>query len=228
MFSFNGDANNDPGAGRIGLSYRSKIKYNVIGSVNFTNPTPPTLGGALAPLNPVVGVVSSTINQTRLNNGGVTLDIKMPDLASLSYYQRSTTSSTSGDAMTGWSTIPELRILRRLAACFRCSRTSRHVALFGGGQLPTTKTTCCAWALPTIVAGQQRRPRAASARQRPHVASGCRKATPRSTGMRRRLHLHQGSPIISVAGVLGQPPSIAATGLINGEYNSHVMWCLAK
>ncbi len=42
MFSFNGDANNDPGAGRIGLAYRSKIKYNVIGSVNFTNPTPPT------------------------------------------------------------------------------------------------------------------------------------------------------------------------------------------
>ena len=36
----------------------------------------------------VVGFVSSTINQTRLYNGGVTLDIEMPDSASLSYYQK--------------------------------------------------------------------------------------------------------------------------------------------
>ncbi len=114
MFSFNGDANNDPGAGRIGLSYRSEIKYNVIGSVNFTNPTPPTLTGALAPFNPVVGVVSSTINQTRLNDGGVTLDIKLPALASLSYYQKlSNKFDVLADvSWTEWSSIQEIRINR--------------------------------------------------------------------------------------------------------------------
>ena len=85
MYSMNGDANNDNGAARIGLSYRSKIKYNVVGSVNFTNPTVPTLTGALAPFNPAVAAVSNSINQTRLNNGGVALDLNLPDMASLAY-----------------------------------------------------------------------------------------------------------------------------------------------
>jgi len=114
MWSFNGDANNDPGAGRIGLSYRSKIKYNVIGTVDFTNPTPPTLTGSLAPFNPVVGIVSSTINQTRLNNGGVSLAIEMPDLASLSYYQKLNDKFDflADVSWTGWSSIQEIRINR--------------------------------------------------------------------------------------------------------------------
>jgi long-chain fatty acid transport protein len=114
MYSFNGDANNDPGAGRIGLSYRSKIKYNVTGSVDISNPTPPTLTGALAPFNPVVQQVSATVNQTRLYSGGVSLDLAMPDMASFSYYQRLTDQwEILGDVTwTGWSSIPELRIVR--------------------------------------------------------------------------------------------------------------------
>jgi len=113
MYSFNGDANNDVGAGRIGLSYRSKMKYNVLGSVNFTNPTPPTLTGPLAPLNPVVSAVSAGVNQ-KLANSGVTLDVTMPDMASLSYYQKLNDKfDILGDVTwTGWSSIPELRILR--------------------------------------------------------------------------------------------------------------------
>ena len=70
MYSIGGDANNDNGAARIGLSYRSKIKFNVVGNVNITNPTVPTLTGALAPFNPVVQGLSSQINQSRLYNGG--------------------------------------------------------------------------------------------------------------------------------------------------------------
>jgi len=114
MYSFNGDANNDPGAGRIGFAYRSKIKYNVAGNVGITNPTPPTLTGALAPLNPVVQQVSATINQTRLYSGSVALDVTMPDTASLSYYQKlSDKWDILGDVTwTGWSSIPELRIVR--------------------------------------------------------------------------------------------------------------------
>jgi long-chain fatty acid transport protein len=114
MFSFNGDANNDPGAGRFGIAYRSKLKYNVVGSVNFTNPTPPTLTGPLAPLNGVVAFVSNTINQTRLNDGGVTLGVTMPDSASLSYYQKVNDKFDflADVSWTGWSSIQELRIKR--------------------------------------------------------------------------------------------------------------------
>jgi long-chain fatty acid transport protein len=114
MYSFNGDANNDPGAGRIGLAYRSKIKFSVAGNVGIGNPTPPTLTGALAPYNPLVQQVSATINQTRLYNGSVGLDVTMPDTASLSYYQKldEKWDILADVTWTGWSNIQELRILR--------------------------------------------------------------------------------------------------------------------
>ena len=113
MLSINGDANNDPGAARIGLTYRSKLKYDVVGSVNFTNPTA-TVSGALAPFQPVVSAVSNTINQTRLFNGGVNLNIEMPATAALSYYQKvnSQFDILADVQWTGWSVIKELRINR--------------------------------------------------------------------------------------------------------------------
>jgi len=114
MYSIGGDANNDNGAARLGLAYRSKIKYNVAGNVGVTNPTPPTLTGALAPFNPVVQGVSAALNQTVLYNGSVGLDLTMPDMASFSYYQRLNDQwDLLGDVTwTGWSSIPELRIVR--------------------------------------------------------------------------------------------------------------------
>ncbi len=114
MYSFNGDANIDPGAGRIGVTYRSKIKYNVAGNVGITNPTVPTLSGALAPFNPLVQQVSATVNQTRLYSGGVGLDVTLPDMASLSYYQKLNEQwdLLADVTWTGWSSIQELRIVR--------------------------------------------------------------------------------------------------------------------
>jgi long-chain fatty acid transport protein len=114
MYSIGGDANNDNGAARFGLAYRSKIKYNITGNVDITNPTPPTLTGALAPFNPVVQGVSAQLNQTRLYNGGVSLDVTVPDTASLSYYQRlNDTWDILGDVTwTGWSSIQQLAIVR--------------------------------------------------------------------------------------------------------------------
>jgi long-chain fatty acid transport protein len=114
MLSFNGDANNDPGAGRLGITYRSKLKYNVVGSVKFTNPATPVLSGALAPFQPAVTAVSNSINQTRLYNGGVMLDVTVPDSASLSYYQKINREFDilADVSWTGWSSIQELRIKR--------------------------------------------------------------------------------------------------------------------
>jgi long-chain fatty acid transport protein len=113
MYSYNGDANNDPGAGRIGLAYRSKIKHNVTGTVDFHNPTVPTLTGGLAPLNGAVQAASGAINQT-LSDGGIMLDVELPDTASLSYYHK---LNDKWDVLadvtwTGWSSIQQLAINR--------------------------------------------------------------------------------------------------------------------
>jgi long-chain fatty acid transport protein len=114
MLSFNGDANNDAGASRLGLAYRSKIKHNVTGNVSFDNPTVPTLGGALAPFNPAVQGVSAAINQTRLFNSSIMIDVELPDTASLSYYHKlSDQWELLGDVTwTGWSSIKEIAINR--------------------------------------------------------------------------------------------------------------------
>lgn len=114
MLSFNGDANNDPGASRLGLSYRSKVKHNVTGTVSFDNPAIPTLGGPLAALNPAVQGVSAAINQTRLFNSGIMIDVELPDTASLSYYHKlSDQLELLGDVTwTGWSSIKEIAINR--------------------------------------------------------------------------------------------------------------------
>jgi len=114
MWSFNGDANNDPGASRIGLAYRSKIKYTLDGTVSFDNPTIPTLPGALSPLTGTVRNLAGAINQAALFNGGVKADLEVPDTASLSYYHKLTDQwEVLGDVTwTGWSSIKEIRIVR--------------------------------------------------------------------------------------------------------------------
>jgi long-chain fatty acid transport protein len=114
MFSFNGDANNEIGASRVGLAYRSKIKYKLTGDADFNNPTVPTLGGPLAPFNPAVRGVSAVINQTRLFNSGITIDVEVPDTASLSYYYKLSDpwEFLADITWTGWSSIKEISIVR--------------------------------------------------------------------------------------------------------------------
>jgi long-chain fatty acid transport protein len=231
MLSFNGDANNDPGAGRLGLTYRSKLKYNVVGTVNFTNPATPILSGPLAPLQPVVTTVSNTINQTRLFNGGVMLDIEMPASASLSYYQKLNRQwdFLADVSWTGWSVIKELRIKRTDGSTLSVlpenfDDTWRFSA--GVNYYPDEK-----WVLRAGVAYDQspvnnidRSPRLPD-NDRTWLAIGARYTYSSA------LHFDVGAAYIfvkdpsinSVGGVAGGPPSIAATGLINGEYSSHVV-----
>jgi long-chain fatty acid transport protein len=231
MYSFNGDANNDVGAGRIGLSYRSKMKYDVVGTVNFTNPTPPTLTGPLAPYNGLVGQVSNGVNQTRLYNGGVTLGVTLPDMASLSYYQKLNDKwDILGDVTwTGWSSIQELRILRSSGSTlilipenfkdtWRFSagvnyQYDEHVVLRAGvayDQSPVNDI--------------DRGPRLPD-NDRTWLTIGGRFKY--STNLNfdvgaAYIFVKDGS-INSSGGVLGGPPSIPATGLINGTYNNNVV-----
>jgi long-chain fatty acid transport protein len=86
---------------RVGLSYRSAIKLNVTGDVKFDRPATgiPAANTALA---------------TRMYNGNVEADIKLPDTAILSVWQRLNDRwEMMGDiAWTGWAKIPYLTFVR--------------------------------------------------------------------------------------------------------------------
>jgi long-chain fatty acid transport protein len=96
---------------RIGASWRSDIKYNISGNVDFSYPTLP----ALAPpqLQPVLGLLASGVNGV-LANGGVTSDIKVPGIANVSWFGK---INDRWDVMadvqwTHWSTIQNLTFVR--------------------------------------------------------------------------------------------------------------------
>jgi long-chain fatty acid transport protein len=98
-------------ANRIGLSYRSSIKYGIEGDVVFSPPTPanPLAAG-------VIGAVSGTGGP--LSNGPVSLALKLPDSAAASYvHSFGDKASLMVDVgWTGWSSVQELRILRTSGA----------------------------------------------------------------------------------------------------------------
>ncbi len=83
---------------RIGVHYRSAVRYDVAGDVTFTNPTP-TVPVALA--------------QT-LADSGVTAKVKLPPISNLSYFGAVDSRwAVMADAQwTGWSTIQDLTFHR--------------------------------------------------------------------------------------------------------------------
>ncbi len=228
MFSFNGDANNDPGAGRIGVAYRSKIKYNVIGSINFTQPTPPTLTGPLAPLNPVVTAVTNQVNQNPLlTNGGVSLAIEMPDSASLSYYQKVNDKwdFLADVSWTGWSSIQQLKIVRSNGAPSSVlpenfKDTWRYSA--GVNYYYDDKTVLRAGVAydQSPVNNIDRSPRLPDSDRTWLTIGGRYKYNS-------ALNFDVGAAYIFVKnGSInnsGNPPSIPSNGLINGSYDNHVV-----
>ena len=95
---------------RLGVHYRSSIKYNVAGNVHFDKPALPTLPATLAP---VVASLANAVN-AQLADGGVRLDLEMPQKVNLSYFRM---LNEKWDLMadvqwTGWSSIPELKVVR--------------------------------------------------------------------------------------------------------------------
>ncbi|MEO6976374.1 MAG: outer membrane protein transport protein [Gallionella sp.] len=85
---------------RIGIAYRSKIKYNLSGTVSFSNVPGPLSASSL------------------LANGPVTLPITMPDSFSLSgIHQLDDRWDVMADATwTGWSVLQQLKIDRTSGA----------------------------------------------------------------------------------------------------------------
>lgn len=99
---------------RIGFQYRSKIKYDVGGSVNFTNPA---LGALPPTLAPVGAAVAAGVNAV-LASGDVSLALEVPDQANVSVFRQ---INNQWDVMadvqfTGWSSVQALTIVRSTGA----------------------------------------------------------------------------------------------------------------
>jgi long-chain fatty acid transport protein len=100
---------------RYGAAYRSKIKYDVRGSVNIDNPA--ALGPLPPALAPVGAVVMAGVNAA-LASGDVSLKIEMPDTANVSiFHQYDNKWDLMADIQhTGWSSIQQLQIVRSTGA----------------------------------------------------------------------------------------------------------------
>jgi long-chain fatty acid transport protein len=99
---------------RVGGHYRSSVKYKVSGNVSFDQPALPSLPPQLAP---VVGLLATNVNAA-LPDGGVTADIKLPDIANLSVFHR---LNDRWDVMadvqfTRWSVFKQLEFVRTTGA----------------------------------------------------------------------------------------------------------------
>ena len=99
LFEFSDDT-------RVGLSYRSTVDYTLEGGVRFTAPTTTNVVGA--------GIIATaSAPGATLATGPASVDLKLPDIATASFYHRMGRVELLADiAWTGWSSIQELRIVR--------------------------------------------------------------------------------------------------------------------
>jgi long-chain fatty acid transport protein len=100
---------------RIGLAYRSSIKYTVNATASFNNPgIPATLPPSLVP---AAAAVAGAVN-SQLSNGNVTVALRVPESANLSIFRQ---IDDRWDVMadvqyTGWQSVENLTIVRSTGA----------------------------------------------------------------------------------------------------------------
>lgn len=95
---------------RLGLQYRSSVKYHLNGSARFDHPTPVVAGA----LGPTVTALANGVKAAALFDTAIRADVEMPPIANLSYFGA---VGSRWDVMadlqwTGWSTIETLRFER--------------------------------------------------------------------------------------------------------------------
>jgi long-chain fatty acid transport protein len=98
---------------RVGASYRSEMKYDVSGNIDFSNPTAAPPPGTPPAVVGAIGLLSTALNSTRLYNRGITSDITLPQIANISArFQVDPKWEIMADAQwTGWASIPELKLV---------------------------------------------------------------------------------------------------------------------
>lgn len=101
---------------RIGLSYRSAIKYSLTGNATFVAPTSSSL-----PAQGVINLLSNSSNPAAPTNGPVMLNLKLPASARLAIAQKVGSSvELLGEASwTQWNSIQELRVQRPSGATLK-------------------------------------------------------------------------------------------------------------
>lgn len=95
---------------RLGLHYRSALKYHLNGTARFDHPTLPVTGV----LAPTVTALANGVKAAALYDTAIRADVEMPPVANLSYFGG---LGSRWDLMadlqwTGWSTIETLRFDR--------------------------------------------------------------------------------------------------------------------
>ena len=96
---------------RLGASYRSEIKYDVQGNINYENPTIVLPPGTPPQLAGTINALAAAINSQGLYGRGIQSDITVPQMANFSMlYRINPQWEVMADAQwTGWSSIPELK-----------------------------------------------------------------------------------------------------------------------
>lgn len=187
---------------RIGVTYRSSIKYHVTGSATFDNA--PALLGNL--------------------NSGVSLDVKMPDSASVALQQKLGSSWTllADVTWTGWSKIRELKIVRDTGTVLsNTPENFKNTYRYGVG---ATYRASDAWSFKVGVALDQspvndtdRTPRLPD-QDRTWVALGAKYGLSNDTTVDAGYaHL-----IVKDASINQNAGNTTAFGLINGSYKASV------
>ncbi len=91
---------------RLGFGYRSRVNYTLTGNVTFTNPAPSSLPAAVQGL-------ATAVNAGALYNSGISSDVKIPEIANLSFFRTMGSWDLLADAQwTRWSSIQSLTFIR--------------------------------------------------------------------------------------------------------------------
>ncbi|MBE0549119.1 MAG: outer membrane protein transport protein [Rubrivivax sp.] len=208
---------------RVGLHYRSALKYHIKGSAQFTNPVP----AAPAPLAATVAALAAGVNAVALFDSGVTSDVEIPPIVNLSLFSA---LGSHWDVMidaqwTGWSTIKTLTFVRSDGRVLQSTpehfENSWKVAA-GAHYRPGG-----AWLLRGGVAFDQSPVQTAFRTPRLPDADRTWLTLGGQYRFSNAMAFDVGAAYIWVKkatiNASGDPPSTAAYGLLNGEYKSNTM-----
>lgn len=208
---------------RLGLHYRSAIRYDIAGGVRFTNPTP-SVPAALAP---TVAALASGVNAAALFDSGVSAKVKLPPIVNLSYLN---VIDKRWDVMvdaqwTGWSTVKDLSFVRANGAILQSTPENFKDAwkfAIGANFRHDDR-----WMFRGGLAYDESPVQDADRTARLPDASRTWLTTGVQYRWDSRLRFDAGAAYVWVKTASinerGHPPSVAASGLIHGSYKSNTM-----
>jgi long-chain fatty acid transport protein len=208
---------------RLGLHYRSALRYDITGGVSFSNPTP-SVPAALAP---TVAALANGVNAAALFDSGISAKVKLPPIVNVSYVGAIDKQwELLVDAQwTGWSTLKDLTFVRSNGAILQS--TPENFKDAWKLAVGTNFRRSDSWMFRGGLAYDQSPVQEAFRTARLPDAS----RTWLTTGMQyrwdRSTRLDFGAAYVWVKSASihesGHPPNVAASGLIKGSYKSNTV-----